>query len=176
MLKKIVLALLVVVAGILLFAATKPDTFHVERTATIDAPPDRVYALISDFHQWTRWSPWEELDPAMSRTHSGAPQGGGAVYEWSGNSDVGKGRMEITRADVPSRVTIALDFLDPWEAHNVAGFRLTPHDNATIVTWTMDGPSPYMAKVMNVFVSMDRLVGGDFERGLAKMKTVAEGR
>jgi uncharacterized protein YndB with AHSA1/START domain len=175
MLKKIALALVVVIVGILVFAATKPDVFHVERSAVINAPSEQIYPLLSDFHQWNRWSPWEELDPGMTRTHSGAPSGPGAVYEWSGNSDVGKGRMEITEAVEPSRVAIALRFIEPWEANNVATFRLAPRGNATMVTWTMDGPSPYLMKVMGVFMNMDRMIGTDFEKGLGKLKTVAEG-
>jgi hypothetical protein len=112
----------------------------------------------------------------MTRTHSGAPSGRGAVYEWSGNSDVGTGRMEITDTMPPTSVTIALDFLEPWEGHNVSEFRLTPQSDATTVRWTMEGPSPYMMKVMSVFMNMDRMIGDDFERGLAKLKTAAEGR
>ena len=175
MLKKIGLLLLVVIAGVLLFAATKPDTLHVERTGTINAPPDKIYPFISDFHQWPLWSPWEDLDPAMTRTHRGAPSGRGAIYEWSGNSEVGRGRMEITDTVEPASVTIALDFIEPWEGHNITEFRLTPEGGATSVRWTMEGPSPYLMKVMSVFTSMDRMIGGDFERGLAKLKTVAEG-
>lgn len=175
MLKKLALAVLIVIVGILVFAATKPGAFHVERSAIVNAPPETIYPLLSDFHQWTRWSPWEELDPAMTRTHSGARNGKGAVYEWSGNSDVGKGRMEITNAVEPSRIAIALQFLDPWEANNVAAFTLAPRGNATMVTWTMDGPSPYLMKVMSVFINMDRMIGTDFEKGLAKLKAVSEG-
>jgi len=176
MLKKIALVLLVLIVGVLLFAATRPDALHVERSAVINAPPETIYPMLSDFHQWRRWSPWEELDPAMTRSHSGAPSGKGAVYEWSGNSDVGRGRMEITNAVEPSRVAIALQFLEPWEANNVAAFTLAPRGSATMVTWTMDGPSPYLMKVMGLFMNMDRMIGGDFEKGLTKLKAAAEGR
>lgn len=176
MLKKIAVVLIVLIAAILLFAATKPDALHVERSAVINAPPERIYPLISDFHQWKAWSPWEELDPAMTRSHSGAPNGRGAVYEWTGNSDVGQGRMEITNAVEPSRVTIALTFIEPWEAHNTAEFLLAPRGDSTMVTWTMDGPSPYVMKVMSVFMNMDRMIGNDFEKGLGKLKAAVEGR
>lgn len=176
MLKKILIAVVVLIAGVLLFAATKPDVLRVERSVVVNAPPEAIYSLIADFHQWPRWSPWEALDPAMTRTHSGAPSGEGAVYEWSGNSDVGKGRMEILDTQKPAIVTIALDFIEPWEGHNITEFRLTPQQDSTVVRWTMEGPSPYMMKVMSVFMNMDRMVGGDFEKGLGALKTAAEGR
>jgi uncharacterized protein YndB with AHSA1/START domain len=176
MLKKLFAVLVVLIAGVLIFAAFRPDTLRVERRATIEAAPEVVYPLIGDFRQWPQWSPWEELDPNMSRTLSGAPSGRGAVYEWSGNRDVGRGRMEITDVVPPSSVTIALDFFEPWEAHNLTEFRLAPEGDGTALTWTMEGPSPYMMKLMGIFMNMDRMIGGDFERGLAKLKTVAEGR
>jgi uncharacterized protein YndB with AHSA1/START domain len=175
MLKKILLVIVLLAAGVLVYAATRPDTFRIERRAEINAPADVIYPLISDFHEWPKWSPWEELDPAMTRTHSGAPNGRGAVYEWAGNSEVGRGRMEITDAVPSSSVTIALDFMEPWEAHNLTEFRLTPAGSGpgTLVTWTMEGPSPYLTKLMGVFVNMDRMIGSDFERGLDKLARVA---
>jgi hypothetical protein len=129
--------------------------------------------LIEDFRNWRSWSPWERLDPDMKRTYSGAQSGRGAVYEWAGNSDVAQGRMEITGAD-PPRVTIKLDFLEPFEAHNVAEFTLQPAGSATTVRWSMDGPTPYMAKLMGVFIDMDAMIGRDFEAGLANLKSAAE--
>lgn len=174
MLKTLAVLVVVLLAALLGYAATLPDTFQVERSTTIDAPPEKVFPLVEDFHQWSAWSPWEKLDPAMQRTHSGAAHGEGAVYEWKGNSKVGQGRMEITDATSPSRVTIKLDFLEPFEAHNVADFTLQPQGNATQVTWAMHGPSPYLTKVMSVFASMDRMVGKDFETGLANLKATAE--
>ena len=174
MIKKILLGVVVVVVAVLAYAATKPDAFMVERSTTIKAPPEKIFALIDDFHNWSSWSPWDKLDPAMTRTHSGAASGKGAVYEWTGNSKVGTGRMEITDSSPTSRVGIKLDFLKPFEAHNVAEFTVAPVGDSTKVTWTMRGPSPYMAKVMSVFASMDRMVGGDFETGLANLKRTAE--
>ena len=173
MFKKIALVVVVLVAGVLAYAATRPDSLHVQRAASIKAPPEKIVALISDFHSWTAWSPYEKVDPAMKKTYSGAASGKGAVYEWDGNRQVGQGRMEITEAS-PSRVTIKLDFLKPFEGHNVAAFTLTPQGDATTVAWTMDGPSPYIVKVIGVFVDMDHMIGKDFETGLANMKAIAE--
>jgi uncharacterized protein YndB with AHSA1/START domain len=174
MVKKVALIVLVLIAALLAYAATKPDTFSVQRTASIKAPPEKIYPLISDFHSWSAWSPWEKLDPAMKKTHSGPTSGKGAIYEWEGNSDVGKGRMEITEATPPSKVGIKLDFREPFEAHNVTEFTLQPKGDSTTVVWAMHGPNQYLGKVMSVFVSMDRMIGKDFETGLANLKTLAE--
>lgn len=177
MVKKILLVLLVVVlfaiGGVLGYAATKPDTFRVERKAVIPAPPEKVYALIEDFHRWGEWSPWEKLDPAMARTHGGPAKGVGATYAWKGNSDVGQGKMEITDAAAPGKVVIKLDFIDPFESSNVTTFTLAPQAAGTEVTWTMDGPMPYLSKVMDTVVGMDRMIGKDFEQGLDNMKAAA---
>lgn len=178
MLKKILLTVAVVVVvavgAVLVIAATRPDTFRVERSASIKAPPEKVFALINDFPSWRSWSPWESLDPNMRRTVGAVSQGKGAVYEWDGNNDVGKGRMEIVESNPPSNVGIQLDFLRPFEAHNKAEFTLVPEGDATKVTWAMHGPMPFVSKVMSLFFSMDRMIGKDFEAGLAKMKSVAE--
>jgi hypothetical protein len=174
MLKKVIVVVLVAIAAGLAYASTKPDTMHVQRSIGISAPADRIYPLIADFRQWARWSPWEHLDPAMTRTLSGAASGKGAIYEWQGNSDVGSGRMEIADTVEPSKVTIQLDFLEPFEAHNVTEFRLEPSGSVTNVIWTMDGPSPFMMKVMSLFMNMDSMIGADFEKGLAALKTEAE--
>ena len=174
MFKKIALVLLALIVCVLVYAATRPDSLHVERTTAIKAPPDKIFGIINDFHSWGSWSPWEKLDPAMKKTYSGAGSGKGAVYEWEGNSQVGKGRMEITDASQPSYVTIKLDFIQPFETHNVARLRLVPQGDSTNVTWTMDGPSPYIAKLIGVFVNMDKMLGKDFEAGLSNLKTVAE--
>ena len=174
MLKKAALVVAALVVVLLVYAATRPDTLHVERAAGVKAPPEEIFPLISDFHRWTSWSPYEKRDPAMKRTYSGAPQGKGAVYEWEGNSEVGQGRMEITDTADPSRVTIKLDFIKPIEGHNVAEFALVPQGGTTNVTWSMDGPSPYLGKLIGVFVNMDRMIGTDFEAGLANLKAIAE--
>ena len=174
MFKSIALAILVLIAVILGYAATKPDTFRVERTTSIKASPEKIFPLISDFRQWTAWSPWEKKDPAMKRTHSGAPAGKGAAYAWEGNSEVGAGRMEIVESTPTSKVGIKLDFIKPFEGHNVADFNLVPKGETTNVTWTMSGPRPFIAKVMSVFMDIDTMIGKDFEVGLANMKIVAE--
>jgi Polyketide cyclase / dehydrase and lipid transport len=173
MLKKIGLAFVVLVAALLLFAATRPDSFSVERRIVIQAPPEKIQPLIADFHRWADWSPWERLDPAMKRTFGGPPAGVGATYGWQGNSDVGSGRMEV-KAAAPDKVSIQLDFLEPFEAHNTADFLLAPKDGGTEVRWVMSGPAPFVTKLMGVFVSMDSMVGKDFEKGLAQLKAVVE--
>jgi uncharacterized protein YndB with AHSA1/START domain len=166
------IVLLVIV--VLAFAASRPDSFRVERQIVVNAPAERLFALIEDFHQWGLWSPWEKLDPQLKRTHSGPPKGVGATYAWEGNPNVGSGRMEILEAAPPSRVLIKLDFLKPFEAHNRAEFTLTPEGEGTRVLWAMTGAQPFPMKVMGLFMSMDSMVGKDFEKGLAAMKGAAE--
>jgi len=175
MFKIVGIAVLVLIVGVLVFAASKPDSFRVQRTASIKAPPEKVFALINDLKGWNTWSPYEKKDPAMKRTLSGAPTGKGAIYEWSGNKDVGRGRMEITDAAPPSKVLIKLDFIEPFEAHNTAEFDLQPRGDMNDVTWALYGPSPFIAKVMGLFFNMDTMIGRDFETGLANLKAVAEG-
>jgi uncharacterized protein YndB with AHSA1/START domain len=174
MLKLVALVVAVPIVAVLGFAATRPSTFRVQRTTSIKAPPEKIFALIEDLHRWTTWSPYERKDPAMRRAHSGAARGAGAVYEWEGNKDVGQGRMEIVETSAPSRVSIRLDFVRPFEAHNVVEFTLEPRGDSTTVTWALHGPMPFVTKVMSVFFSMDRMVGTDFETGLASLKAVAE--
>jgi len=174
MLKTIAIAVVVVVGGFLIYAATRPDTFRVERTATIKAPPERIFPLINDFQRWGAWSPFEKKDPAMKRTLSGAPSGSGAVYEWDGNKEIGQGRMEIVESVPPSRVTLKLDFTRPFKAHNIVDFTLEPRGDSTQVTWAIHGPSPFTSKVMGVVFNMDKMIGKDFEAGLAALKTVSE--
>ncbi|MFO0698189.1 MAG: SRPBCC family protein [Nitrospira sp.] len=174
MLKTIFIVIALLIATILIYAATKPNTLRVQRVATINAPPETIFSFITDFHQWLAWSPWEKLDPALKRTYGGAPSGKGALYEWEGNNQVGQGRMEITDTSPPSKVLIKLDFMKPFEAHNTAEFTLAPNGNSTDVTWAMYGPQPYMTKVMSLFFSMDKMVGGQFEQGLTNLKTVTE--
>ncbi len=163
----------VLVAAFLIFAALRPDTFVVQRSAVINASPEKIAPLISDFHNWSSWSPYEKLDPAMKKSFSGAPSGQGAIYDWEGNSKVGKGRMEITMASA-SLVSIKMDFVKPMEGHDVIEFALEPKGQSTNVTWTMRGPNNYFAKVMGIFFNIDKIVGKDFESGLAQLKSVAE--
>ena len=162
------------IAGVLGFAALQPDSFSVRRAASIKAPPEKIFPLINDFSRWGAWSPYEKKDPAMKRSFSGPAAGKGAVYAWEGNQDVGQGRMEIADAAAPSRVSLKLDFVKPFEAHNRVNFTLDPKGEATMVTWAMEGPMPFISKVICLFVDMDRMVGSDFEAGLANLKAIAE--
>ncbi len=174
MLSTIALGLAALLGGLLTYAATRPETFRIERKATIGAPPEKVFGLINDLRAWASWSPWEQKDPAMKKTYSGAPHGKGSLLDWDGNKDVGTGRMEVLESTSPSKVRIQLDFFKPFEAHNTAEFTLVPSAGSTQVTWTMYGPQPYMMKVMGLFCSPDKMVGKDFETGLANLKVLAE--
>lgn len=169
-----IIAVVLAIAIVLILAATKPDTFAVRRTITVEAPPERIFPLINDFHQWGSWSPYEHKDPAMKRTYSGTASGVGAVYAWEGNKNVGSGRMEILDAPAPSKIAIKLDFFTPFEAHNTAEFTMLPQGDATRLTWLMHGPAPLISRVMQVFINMDNMVGKDFEIGLANLKRFAE--
>lgn len=151
-----------------------PDLYTVERTTTINAPAEKVYAQIVDFHYWRNWSPWDDLDPDMQRSYSGADSGVGAGYAWSGNRKAGEGKMKITEATEPSVVQIALKFLKPFKSSSTTTFNLKPQGQTTDVTWTMTGPKTLMTRVTGVFKSMDKMVGPDFERGLAQLRGVAE--
>jgi hypothetical protein len=177
MIKKVLLTVAVViavaVAGILLYATTRPDSFRVERSADIKAPPEKIYPILADLHRNVEWSPWEKKDPAMKRTYGGAPSGVGATYEWAGNSDIGSGRIEIVEAS-PSKVAMKLDFLEPFEAHNIADFTLVPAGETTRVTWSIHGPMPYVSKVITMFCDMDQMIGKEFETGLASLKAITE--
>lgn len=170
----IAVVLAIAVAVVLILAATKPDTFSVQRAITVKAPPEKIFPLIADFHQWGSWSPYEHKDPAMKRTYSGEANGKGAVYAWDGDRNVGSGRMEILDASAPSKIVIKLDFFAPFEAHNTAEFTMLPQGGVTTVTWLMQGPSRFMGKIMHVFINMDRMVGNDFEVGLSNLKRLAE--
>jgi uncharacterized protein YndB with AHSA1/START domain len=162
------------IALVLVLAAMKPDQFRVQRSAAIKAPPDKIFPLINDFKAWTAWSPYENKDPAMKRTYSATTSGKGATYAWDGNGNVGAGDMLITDAPAPSKVALDLNMTKPMTAHNQVEFTLVPAGDTTTVTWMMRGDSPYFAKIIHVFFNMDKMVGGDFEAGLAKLKSAAE--
>ena len=177
MLKAIVtigIVLAIAIAAVLILAATRPDSFSVQRAAIVNAAPEKVFPLITDFRQWGSWWPYEHKDPAMKRTFSGAVRGSGAVYAWEGDKNVGSGRMEILEAAAPSKIVIKLDFFSPFEAHNTAEFTMLPQGDATRVSWRMHGPAPFMARIMHVFINIDKMVGKDFEAGLANLKRLAE--
>lgn len=174
MFKTIALIVVVAIAAILILAARQPDNFIVQRSLTINAAPEKTYPLIADFHRWPLWSPFEKLDPALQRTYSGTESGKGSIYEWSGNKEAGKGRMEIVDVDEPHNIVIQLDFSEPFAAHNTAEFTLAPKGASTMVTWAMRGSSPFIAKIMHVFFNMDKMLGPDFEAGLANLKNISE--
>ena len=172
--KRVFLVLLVLIAAAVAFVASRPATFHLERSTTIAAAPEAVFPHVNDFHRWGAWSPWEKLDPNMVRTFGGPESGNGSTYHWTGNKAVGEGNMTITESTPHQAVGIKLEFIKPYAATSTARFALTPAAGGTQVTWSMDGENNFVSKAMCIFVSMDKMVGGDFERGLAALKTVSE--
>lgn len=170
-----VVALVIVAAAVIGgLAAFSPDIFRVERQVTVKAPAQKIYVLINDFRAWSRWSPWEDRDPAMKREFDGALAGVGATYSWDGNNDVGTGKMTILEASAPSLVRIKIDFSRPFEASNTVEFSLVPSADGTKVGWAMSGRNPFVARVMRLFMDMDGMIGKDFELGLANLKREAE--
>ena len=161
-------------AAVAVYIATRPDEFTITRSKHISAPPDKIFPHLNDFRKWAAWSPWERLDPALTRNYGGAPSGPGSTYEWEGNNKVGKGRMEITDAAAPTRVDIRLEFIRPWTATNTTVFTLTPDATGTTVQWSMSGKNDYKGKAFSMVMNMDKLVGADFERGLDALKGIAE--
>src|SRR5690349_703668 len=174
MLKTIAYSIVAVVGAVLLFAATKPGTFHVQRSISIQAPPEKIFAVLNDFRQSVSWSPYEKKDPAMKRAFSGAENGKGAVYLFEGNKEVGKGRLTITETTPSSRVVMALDMEEPFEGHNVVEYTLDAKGGSTDVTWAVHGQQPYIGKVMSLFIDCDKMIGKDFEVGLANLKALSE--
>ena len=173
MIKIILVVVVLLVGGVLLMASTRPDALHVERAADVKAPPEKISPLINDFHSWGSWSPYEKKDPAMKRTYGAVTAGKGATYAWEGDKNVGQGSMEIVESG-PRKILIKLDFLKPFEAHNMGEFLLEPKGDSTSVTWAIYGPSPYMSKVIGTFMNIDDMIGRDFEKGLADLKAAAE--
>lgn len=174
MVKLMLVVVALLLAALMLYVATRPANFRIQRSIRIAAPREKLFAYVSDLHNMDAWSPWEALDPAMRKTHSGPSSGVGAGYEWQGNNKVGHGRMAIVEAVAPERVLIKLDFLKPFEAHNMAEYQLVESDGATEFTWAMYGPNNVLSKVMGLFFNMDKMVGAQFEQGLKELKTVAE--
>jgi uncharacterized protein YndB with AHSA1/START domain len=170
----IAVILAIAIAVVLILTATKPNTLRVQRAVSIKAPAERIFPLISDFQQWRSWSPYEQKDPATKRTYGGAERGKGAVYAWDGDKNVGSGRMEILEALAPSKIVIKLDFFRPFEGHNTAEFTMLPQGDGTHVTWLMHGPANFMSRLIQVFMNLDRMIGRDFEAGLANLKTLTE--
>ena len=174
MIKKIGIVALVLIAGVLAYAATRSDTFSVARSISIKAPAEKIYPYMSDFHKGALWNPYEKRDPAMKRTYSGAASGKGAVCEFEGNKDVGKGRLEIIDAVPPAHVVLTLDMLSPMKGHNIVEYALEPKGDSTNVTWSMRGKCNYFAKVLGIFINIDTMVGRDFEAGLENLKALTE--
>ncbi|MES1205725.1 MAG: SRPBCC family protein [Pseudomonadota bacterium] len=167
--------LVVLVGGFLAFAATRPDTYKVERSTKVDAPASAVFAQLEDFKAWTAWSPWEKKDPQMKKTYEGPPSGVGSSYSWEGNKDVGKGKMAITASEPPTNIRYRLEFFEPFAAVANTAFSVVPEGDKTVsVTWAMDGTNNMVSKIFGVFMNMDAAIGGDFEKGLAALKAVSE--
>jgi hypothetical protein len=173
MIKTIAILAVIAVGTLLIFAATRPDTFRVERSASIKAPAEKLHPLINDMRVFNTWNPYNLKDPNIRGEYRGPQAGPGATYLFEGNKDVGKGSISIVET-APAKVTMKLDMLEPFEGHNVVEFILAPQGDATEVTWAMHGPSPFMAKLVGVFMNMDRMIGRDFEAGLANLKARAE--
>ena len=174
MLKKICFGFVVVVAVFAGVVALRPSEFRVMRSAAIDAPASEVFTQVNDFHNWDAWSPWAKLDPAMKATFEGPAAGTGAVYKWSGNDEVGEGSMTLTESRPNDRIDIALTFIRPFACTNTTEFTFVPEGDGTVVTWNMTGHLNFVCKAMHLFVDMDKMVGGDFEKGLTQMKSVTE--
>ncbi len=167
-------AIVLAIAGVLAYAASRPDTFRVQRSASIEATAERLYPLINDMRQFNTWNPYNLKDPNVEGTYRGPASGPGAGYDFQGNKDVGKGSIQIVESSPPQKVTMKLDMIEPFEGHNTVEFTLAPNGATTEVTWAMHGPSPFMAKLVGVFMNMDRMIGRDFEAGLANLRAKAE--
>ena len=174
MLTKIFIVLAVVVAVLIVIVTLQPSDFRVSRSAIVSAPAPAVYAQVNDFHKWEAWNPWGKIDPAMKQTYEGAAAGVGAIYTWTGNNEVGEGRMTITDSRPSDLVRIKLEFFKPLAATNTAEFTFKPEGNQTAVTWSMTGAKNFMAKAIHLFMNMDKMIGGQFEKGLASMKSIVE--
>jgi len=174
MLIKVLAGLAVLVIVLVMVVAMQPAQYSISRTATIAAPPTAVFAEVNDFHRWVAWSPWERIDPAMKRDYQGAPAGSGAVYTWTGNRDVGQGRMTMTESRPNELIRIRLEFFKPMAAVSTAEFRFTPSGPNTVVTWSMNGEKNFMAKAIHLLLNMDAMIGDNFDKGLAQLKSMVE--
>ncbi len=174
MIIKILMGLVVIVVVFAVIVALQPSGFRIARTATISAPGPAVFAQVNDFHNWEAWSPYAKLDPAMKKTYEGAPAGVGAIYTWAGNNEVGEGRTTITESRPSDLIRIKLEFVRPFAGTSTAEFTFRPEGDQTAVTWSLAGKNNFMAKAVHLFMNMERMVGGQFEKGLAQMKSVVE--
>jgi len=168
----LVLGIIIVVLGVIV--AMQPGEFRVARSAIMSAPPQAVFAQVDDLRKWEAWNPWQKVDPAMKITFTGPPTGPGASYSWVGNKDVGEGRLTITESRPNDLVRVKLEFMKPFTATNMASFTFKPEGDKTNVTWSMEGDKNYVVKAVHLFMDMDKMVGGQFEKGLADMKKIAE--
>ena len=174
MLKTILISLAVIVIVLAVIVALQPSEFRVARSTTISASPATVFAQVNDFHKWEAWNPWGKIDPAMKQAYAGAPAGNGAIYTWAGNNEVGEGRMTITESRPNDLILVKLEFFKPFSGNSLAEFTFKLEGNQTVVTWSMTGQNNFMAKAVHLFMNMDKMIGGQFEKGLAEMKAVAE--
>lgn len=174
MLKKILLALTVIVVVFVIVVAMQPFEFRVTRSAILSAPAPAVFAQVNDLHKWEAWSPWAKIDPAMKKTYEGAPAGAGAIHTWAGNHEVGEGRVTIAESRPNELIRIKLEMFKPFAATNNVEFTFKPEGNQTVVTWGMTGAKNFFAKALHLFINMDKMVGGQFEQGLSQMKSVVE--
>lgn len=172
--KYILVGLAVVVVLFLIVVALQPSTYKVARSATIGAPPSVVFEQVNDFHKWEAWNPWDKVDPAMTKTYEGSPAGVGAVYAWVGNKDVGEGKMTITESRRGELVRINMEFFKPMAGTSTTEFTFVPQGDGTLVTWSMSGENNFVGKAMCLFMNMDTMIGGQFEKGLADMEVAAE--
>ncbi|KAB2851565.1 MAG: SRPBCC family protein [Hyphomicrobiaceae bacterium] len=170
----VLIGLAVVLAAILIYASTRPDKFAIRRSARIAAPPERIFPLIADLRAMNTWNPFVEPDPAIEISYSGPESGQGAVHTWSGNRNVGEGRLTVTEATAPSSVVMRLEMAKPMKADNRVEFTLEPSGRETVVSWQMSGRQPLVGKLMTLFIDCDRMVGSQFEKGLGKLKAIAE--
>ena len=173
-LRSLALVAAVAIGALLAYAATRPDTFRVERRTSVQATPEQLYPLINDMQQFNTWNPFNRKDPAIQGSYSGPAAGPGATYAFAGNKDVGKGSLRIVQSQPPRQVTMELHMIEPFEGRNTVEFSLVPRGAGTEVTWAMHGPAPFLSKLIGVFLDMYRMIGRDFEDGLAALKARAE--
>jgi len=174
MLTNILIVLAVVVVVFVVIVAMRPSEFRVERSAAMSAPAPAVFAWVNDLHKWQEFSPWAKLDPAAKATFSGSSDGVGAVFEWAGNKQVGEGRMTIIESRPNELIRFRLDFLKPFAATNTAEFTFKPDGDQTVVTWSMTGKNNFMFKAVGLFMNCDKIVGAQFDQGLANLKGLVD--
>jgi uncharacterized protein YndB with AHSA1/START domain len=174
MFKALFLLIIGAVGAIVFLASRKPNRFHIERSIDIDAPPEVVFAYLNDLKAWEQWSPWAKKDPGMQQTYSANTVGVGAFQEWSGNKEVGQGRMQISQSEPAKLLVTDLQFIKPFKAHNAAALHLTPNAGGTHVRWTLEGDSPLISKILDLLMNMDKMIGRDYELGLSQLKLLAE--